>query len=76
MIKTKIFLQGFGKPGIDYQINKWLAKHPDYIVVDIKLQSNVVDDVDSYWVFRDALVIYKEYENQKEKRNAGKSANH
>lgn len=35
MIKTKIFLQGFGKPCIDYQINKWLAKHPDYIVVDI-----------------------------------------
>ena len=59
MIKTKIFLQGFGKLGIDYQINK----HPDYIIVDIKLQSNVVADVDSYWVFRDALVIYREYEN-------------
>lgn len=62
MIKTKIFLQGFGKPCIDYQINKWLAKHPDYIVADIKLQSNVVNDVDSYWVCRDALVIYQEYE--------------
>lgn len=63
MIKTKIFLQGFGKPGIDYQINKWLAKHPDYIVVDIKLQSNVVDVPDCQFVTRDALVIYREYEN-------------
>ena len=65
MIKTKIFLQGFGKPGIDYQINKWLAKHPDYIVVDVKFQSSVVgaDDGVNYSVFRDALVIYREYEN-------------
>ena len=63
MIKTKIFLQGFGKPCIDYQINKWIAKHPDYIVEDIKLQANLVNDVDSYWVCRDALVIYREYEN-------------
>lgn len=63
MIKTKIFMQGFGKPCIDEQINKWIAKHPDYIIVDIKLQSNVIDDVDQYWVCRDALVIYREYEN-------------
>lgn len=64
MIKTKIFLQGFGKPSIDYQINKWIAKHPDYIVVDIKLQSNSIDCEDmSYYVVRDALVIYREYEN-------------
>lgn len=76
MVQTKIFSEDFDKPHIDVQINKWLVKHPDHIVVDIKLQSNVVDDVDSYWVFRDALVIYKEYENQKEKRNAGKSVNH
>ncbi len=62
MIKTKIFMEDFERPSIDDQINKWIAKHPDYIVVDIKLQSNVVDDVDSYWVFRDALVIYQEYE--------------
>lgn len=62
MIKTKIFMQGFGKPCIDEQINKWIAKHPDYIIVDIKLQSNVIDDVDQYWVCRDALVIYQEYE--------------
>lgn len=62
MVKTKIFMEGFDEPSIDKQINKWIAKHPDYIVVDIKLQSNVVDDVDSYWVFRDALVIYQEYE--------------
>lgn len=76
MIKTKLFSENFDKPHIDEQINKWIAKHPDIIVVDVKLQSNVVDNVDSYWVCRDALVIYKEYENQKEKRNAGKSANH
>lgn len=63
MIKTKIFMQGFGKPCIDEQINKWIAKHPDYIIVDIKLQSSVVDDIDQYWVCRDALVIYREYEN-------------
>lgn len=63
MIKTKIFLQGLDKPSIDKQINKWIAKHPDYIIVDIKLQSNVIDDVDQYWVCRDALVIYREYEN-------------
>lgn len=62
MIKTKIFMQGFGKPCIDEQINKWIAKHPDYIIVDIKLQSSVVDDIDQYWVCRDALVIYREYE--------------
>lgn len=63
MIKTKLFSEGFDDPSIDEQINKWIAKHPDYIVVDIKLQSNVIDDVDSYWVCRDALVIYREYEN-------------
>lgn len=62
MIKTKIFMQGFGKPCIDEQINRWIAKHPDYIIVDIKLQSSVVDDIDQYWVCRDALVIYREYE--------------
>lgn len=63
MIKTKIFEEGYDDPDIDKQINSWIAKHPDYIIVDIKLQSNVVDDVDSYWVCRDALVIYREYEN-------------
>lgn len=76
MVKTKMFTDLVNDIDPSVQINRWLDKHPDYIVVDIKLQSNVVDDVDSYWVFRDALVIYKEYENQKEKRNAGKSANH
>lgn len=64
MIKTKNFMQGFGKPCIDEQINKWIAKHPDYIIVDIKLQSNSIDCGDmSYYVVRDALVIYREYEN-------------
>lgn len=63
MIKTKIFFEGFDEPSIDEQINKWIAKHPDYIIVDITLQSNVVDDVDNYYVLRNALVIYREYEN-------------
>lgn len=63
MIKTKKFTEGFDKPGIDKQINKWIAKHPDYIIVDIKLQSNMIDDADNYYVVRDALVIYREYEN-------------
>lgn len=63
MIKTKLFSEDFDKPHIDVQINKWIAKHSDYIIVDIKLQSNVVDDIDSCCVVRDALVIYREYEN-------------
>lgn len=64
MIKTKIFFEGFDKPSIDIQINKWIAKHPNYIIVDIKLQSHLLknDEYSSYLV-RDALVIYREYEN-------------
>ncbi len=62
MIKTKIFAEDFNNPKIDKQINSWIAKHPDYIVVDVKLQSNVVDDIDNCCVVRDALVIYQEYE--------------
>ena len=66
MIKTKIFAEvnGKGMQQLDIQINKWIAKHPDYIIVDIKLQSNLLrnDEYSSYLV-RDALVIYREYEN-------------
>lgn len=64
MIKTKIFSEDFDKPNIDVQINKWIAKHPDYIIVDVKLQSHLLknDEYTSYLV-RDALVIYREYEN-------------
>lgn len=63
MIKTKLFSEGFDEPKIDIQINKWIAKHPDYIIVDIKLQMNVVEDGNYGYVVRDALVIYREYEN-------------
>ena len=66
MIKTKIFMEDFDKPKIDKQINKWIDQHPDYIIVDVKLQSHVIDDVDKPYVsymVRDALVIYREYEN-------------
>lgn len=62
MIKTKLFSENFDKPNIDVQINKWIAKHPDYIIVDVKLQSHVIDDIDSWYVVRDAMVIYQEYE--------------
>ena len=63
MIKTKIFEEGYDDPDIDKQINKWIDPHPDYIIVDIKLQSNSIDCEDmSYYVVRDALVIYREYE--------------
>ena len=65
MIKTKIFAEvnGKGMQQIDIQINKWLANHPDIIVVDIKLQTKLYQDGSGYNVFRDALVIYREYEN-------------
>lgn len=64
MIKTKLFSENFGEPHIDVQINKWIAKHPDYIVVDVKLQSHMLknDEYTSYLV-HEALVIYREYEN-------------
>lgn len=65
MIKTKIFAEANGKgmQQIDIQINRWLADHPDIIVVDIKLQTKLYQDDSGYNVFRDALVIYREYEN-------------
>lgn len=63
MIKTKRFSEDFDKPHIDEQINKWIAKHPDYIIVDIKLQSHLLEnDEYSSYIVRDALVIYREYE--------------
>ena len=64
MIKTKRCSEDFDKPHIDEQINKWIAKHPDYIIVDIKLQSHLLEnDEYSSYIVRDALVIYREYEN-------------
>ena len=65
MIKTKIFAEvnGKGMQQLDIQINKWLVDHPDIIVVDIKLQTKLYQDDSGYNVFRDALVIYREYEN-------------
>ncbi|HAM87094.1 MAG TPA: hypothetical protein DCP87_06005 [Lactobacillus sp.] len=64
MIKTKLFSENFGEPHIDVQINKWIAKHPDYIIVDVKPQSYLLEnDEYSSYIVRDALVIYREYEN-------------
>ena len=67
MIKTKLFSEGIDKPHIDVQINKWIAKHPDYIIVDVKFDSVLVNlsinfsEVKS--ITCSALVIYREYEN-------------
>lgn len=63
MIKTKIFVQGLEKPSIDKQINEWITKHPDIIIVDVKFNSNIYTD-DNYDtnLFYSALVIYREYE--------------
>lgn len=64
MIKTKLFSENFDEPSLDKQINKWIAKHPDYIIVDVKLQSHLLkNDEYSSYIVRDALVIYREYEN-------------
>lgn len=72
MVKTKMFTDLVNDIDPSVQINRWLDKHPDYIVVDVKLQSHVIDDVDKPYVsymVRDALVIYREYENQKEMKS-------
>lgn len=67
MTKTKLFSEGFDKSHIDVQINKWIAKHPDYIIVDVKFDSVLVNlsinfsEVKS--ITCSALVIYREYEN-------------
>lgn len=61
MIKTKIFVQGLEKPSIDKQINKWVAKHPDYIIVDVKLSTDFIEEDNQLCCT--ALVIYREYEN-------------
>ncbi|WP_270371980.1 sporulation protein Cse60 [Limosilactobacillus mucosae] len=63
MIKTKIFKEGLEDPSIDKQINKWIAKHPDYIIVDVKLGSNLYETDRATCFAYSALVIYREYEN-------------
>lgn len=67
MIKTKLFSDD--DPGacqtLDIRINRWLHHYPDIIVVDIKLQTIVVngDDKDNYFTVDTALVIYRRGEN-------------
>lgn len=67
MIKTKMFKENFGEPSIDTQINKWVAKHPNYIIVDVKFDSVVVNISVNFSEAKaiacSALVIYREYEN-------------
>lgn len=64
MVKTKMFTDLVNGIDPSVQINRWLDKHPDYIIVDAKLQSHLLknDEYSSYLV-REALVIYREYEN-------------
>ena len=71
MVKTKMFTDLVNGIDPSVQINRWLDKHPEYIIVDVKLQSNVLGDGDGVncCVSRDALVIYREYENQKEMKS-------
>ena len=67
MIKTKLFSDV--DPGscerVDIRINRWLHHYPDIIVVDIKLQTIVVNDgsKDNYFTVDTALVIYRRGEN-------------
>lgn len=61
MIKTKIFFEGFDEPKIDKQINSRIAKHPDYIVADVKLSTDFIEEDNQLCCT--ALVIYREYEN-------------
>lgn len=67
MIKTKLFSEEFDKPHIDVQVNKWIAKHPDYIIVDVKFDSVLVNISVNFSEVKSiacsALVIYREYEN-------------
>ena len=56
-------MEDFERPSIDEQINKWIAKHPNNIIVDVKLQSHLLkNDEYSSYIVRDALVIYQKYE--------------
>lgn len=66
MIKVKSFADGFeASLDVDDKVNRWLAKHPDYIVKDTKLSANVVhrDLSDKSYLICVAMVIYQEYEN-------------
>lgn len=61
MVQTKLFSEDFDKPHIDVQINRWLDKHPDYIVMDVKLSTDFIEEDNQLCCT--ALVIYREYEN-------------
>lgn len=67
MIKTKLFSENFDELSLDKQINKWISKHPDYIIVDVKFDSVVVNISVNFSetevITCSALVIYREYEN-------------
>lgn len=61
MIKTKMFTDL--NNGIDpsEQINRWLDRHPDYIVMDVKLSTDFIEENNQLGCT--VLVIYWEYEN-------------
>lgn len=61
MIKTKMFTDLANGIDPSVQINRWLDKHPDYIVVDVKLSTDFIEE--SNQLGCTVLVIYREYEN-------------
>lgn len=63
MVKTKMFTDLINGIDPSVQINRWLDKHPDYIVVDVKLSTDFISIEEDNQLCCTALVIYREYEN-------------
>lgn len=61
MIKTKMFTDLINGINPSEQINRWLDKHPDYTVVDVKLSTDFIEEYNQLGCT--VLVIYREYEN-------------
>ena len=61
MVKTKMFTDLVNDIDPSVQINRWLDKHPDYIVMDVKLSTDFIEE--DKQLCCTALVIYREYEN-------------
>ena len=43
MVKTKMFTDLVNDIDPSVQINRWLDKHPDYIVMDVKLSTDFIE---------------------------------
>lgn len=59
MFKTKLFsnIYALNSSSVDTQINRWIDKHPNIVLKDIKFQTTCIDDDQ---VMFSALVIYEE----------------